>query len=312
MTPRYLVLLISCLTSMTSGCGGGSSSTSNPTVSGRTGTDETRITLKVTDAPIDGITNVWVQFSAIEIKPADGDAIRFDLASPRTIDLLSLTGTRSEALLDNEVVAAGDYEWVRLMVNAENGVQDSYVRLDNGSEPELEIPSGANTGLKLNRGFSAEAATPVHVTIDFDLRKSITVTGGGRYIMNPVLNLVEDKDTGSLSGTVAASLLTGTGCSDADPATGNAVYVYSGGDIVPDDIANSNTGPYTTTTISYNAESGDYEYEVGFLPEGEYTVAFTCAADDDELNSDDDIDFVILMNDVEVENEDDEDDNMFR
>lgn len=311
MKQKYLPMLISCLGGMATGCGNGSGS--DPMVNGRTGGDETRLTLKVTDAPIDGINQAWIQFTAVEVKPEDGDALSFPLDTPQTINLLALTGNRSEVLLDNVVVPAGDYEWIKLKVNAEwDGILDSYVRLTDGSEPELRIPSGATSGLLLNRGFDAEAAVPLHLTIDFDLRKSIVVTGGGDYMMNPVLNLVEDKYTGTLNGIIGVSLLTGPSCSDADPATGNAIYVFSGGHATPDDISNSNNGPYTTTTLNYNVDTGHYEYEVGFLPEGDYTVAFTCAADDDHLSSNDNIDFVSVIYHVMVENNDNNVDEVFR
>jgi len=302
-------LICSCLAGMITACG--DSSVSND-VNGRNGMDTTRLTLKVTDAPIDNVAEVWVQFTAIELKPADStaDILRFDLPSPQTINLLSLSGAKAEILLDSFVIPAGDYNWVRLSVNATlDGIKDSYVKLLDGSEPELNIPSGSESGLQLNNGFSTGTATSVHLVIDFDLRKSIAVTGTGEYILDPTLKMVDESITGTIKGTIDTALLTGTGCSDTDPNTGNAVYVFAGNNVTADDIDNIYPDPYATTNLSYDVDSGQYEYEVGFLPEGKYTLAFTCASDNDELDTDDNIAFTSISRNVNVTHTEEYSDN---
>ena len=294
---------MSCLAAILSACGDGGV-TDN--VNGRDGMDHTRLTLKVTDAPLDLVTEVWIQFTAVDLKPLDADSLHFELASPQNINLLSLTGAKSEILLQNVSIPSGDYEWIRLAVNASrDGIQDSYVRLLDGSEPELDIPSGSTSGLQVGNGFTADAAIPLQLTIDFDLRKSIAVTGSGDYIFRPTLQLIDDSIAGTLGGTIDTDLLTDDSCSDDDPTTGNAVYVFSGNNITPDDIDNILPEPYTTTTIQYNDGTGEYEYEVGFLPEGKYTVAFTCESDNDELNSNDPITFISISRNVNVTHSED-------
>ncbi len=280
-------------------CGSGNGVNSD--VSGRNGTDKTRLTLKITDAPIDGISEVWIQFYAIEFKPVDGDRIRFDLDSPRNINVLSLTGAKSEILLDQVAIPAGDYEWIRLYVNANlDDTLDSRVQLQDGSQLELEIPSGDSSGLQLVQGFSAIPAEPLHLTVDFDLRKSIAYTGNGRYILRPVIQMVDDRIAGSISGTIDPNMLVDSHCSDTDPSTGNAVYVFAGNNITPDDIDGIIPDPYATTIVEFNTRSGDYQFEVGFLPEGQYTVAFTCQSDLDELSTDENILFDIVNRNVNV------------
>ena len=61
------------------------------------------------------------------------------------IDLLTLQGTTRALLLDGESVPAGDYEWMRLKVNADPAVRDSFVTI-GGQECEMRIPSGADAG----------------------------------------------------------------------------------------------------------------------------------------------------------------------
>lgn len=52
----------------------------------------------------------------------------------------------------------------------------------------------------------------------------------------------------------------------------------------------------TTALVTMNDESGVYEYTAGFLPAGDYTVAFTCEADLDEPEEEDDVDFLQSAN----------------
>ena len=62
---------------------------------------------------------VVVQFTGLEIKPRDAAQPEvFDFA-PRQIDLLALDGGGSEVLLADELLPAGDYEWIRVKVNAD-------------------------------------------------------------------------------------------------------------------------------------------------------------------------------------------------
>ena len=74
--------------------------------------------------------------------------------------------------------------------------------------------------------------------------------------------------------------------------TGNAVYVYAGVVGPPGDIGDRTNDPLTTATVS-QSESGTYVYEVNFLSVGEYTAAFTCQADDDDPETDNDIEFPV-------------------
>jgi hypothetical protein len=62
--------------------------------------------------------------------------------SPRQLDLLQYQNGRAALLLDGVTLPAGDYEWIRLIVDNEPAVRDSYVVLTDGQECELRVPSG--------------------------------------------------------------------------------------------------------------------------------------------------------------------------
>lgn len=276
-----------------SGCGGGASDSD---YGGRSGTGKGHLTLAITDAAIDDITEVWIQFSAIELKPAGSSSFIETFDQPMKINLLALQGSLSEDLLTNITVDSGEYNWVRVLVDVvADGTLDSYIVMKDGSMHELDIPSGSQTGLKINTNFTVGDNSKVNMTIDFDLRKSIVLSAGG-YHLKPVLRLVDNADSGSITGSIASGLTVGASCSDSLPETGNAVYVFSGANAELDDIDNQLPEPVTTALMTLNTSTGDYDYEVGFLPAGEYTVAYTCMADLDDPEVDDLIDFVQTEN----------------
>jgi len=246
---------------------------------GRGGALPGALTISITDAAVDSAKEVWVQFSGASIKPTDGDAIQFTFDAVQNINLLDLQGTLFSYLIKDNAIPAGHYDWVRLNVNASNdNVTDSYIVLDDGSVHELWIPSGSETGLKINTGFEIAANEKLNLMIDFDLRKSVVVSNGS-YTLRPTLRMMPVSETGTITGTIDSALLIEGQCSDNVPATGNAVYLYAGKDIVPVDIRNGGSGPLTSAGVYLNASSGNYEYTIGYVLVGEYTLAFTCQAD---------------------------------
>jgi hypothetical protein len=195
-------------------------------------------------------------------------------------------------ILDNAVLPAGDYQWVRLNVEADCDVNDdSYIEI-NSTEYSLWIPSGDQSGLKLVRGFHLPAEGVTDFTIDFDLRKSVNFPEGkgncrDNYKLKPALRIVNNTEVGSIAGTVDPDLF------DDPPPTctgGNAVYVFQGHGITPDDIGPTAPDPVTTAMVKLD-DNNDYVYRASFLNAGNYTVAFTCQADGDDPGSDDPIAF---------------------
>jgi hypothetical protein len=244
-----------------------------------------RLTLRITDSPVTEAERVVVQFTGLEIKPrASADTEVFDFDAPRQIDLLALDGGGSEILLSNELLPAGEYEWIRLKVNAGRNASDSFIDLEDGSRHPLFIPSGNQTGLKLNRGFVIGIGSSHSFTIDFDLRKSVVHPPGlgDPYLLKPVLRLVDNLEVGTIDGTVAAGLVV-EGCAPA-------VYLYSGAAIVADDVGSA-VPPLASTSVTLDTATGAWRFRLAFVPAGAHTVAFTCAADDDDAELDDAITF---------------------
>ncbi len=285
-----LVLIVGC----------GSSSQSGSGVSGGTGT----MSLKLTDAPIDGASSVVVQFSEVQIRGADSTQnLNFTFDPPKSIDLLTLQGTATEDLIVDKVVPAGVYDEIRLIIDSELGTVNTYIVLtEGGDQIDMTVPSGSQSGLKVKGPLIVTANATTSFTIDFDVRKSIVKSGnvnstnGVKYHLKPVLRIVDNSEVGIISGTIADTLLTqAAGCSDNDVLTGNAVYVYEGLGVTADDIDLDETTvePIVTVLVEYDSVSNIYSYEAAFLTAGDYTVSLTCNADkeDIEVNETDELAF---------------------
>jgi len=236
--------------------------------------------LAIADAPVDGATAVVVQFSGVGLLHQNGDELRFEFDPPRSIDLLALSGGDSELLLSDVAVEADTYKRVRLFVNASRTGGESYVDTPQGRRV-LYLPDDAVSGLTLEASFDIQEREKSGYTLDFDLRRSVREPEDNStdYVLRPRLRSVETRRSGAIGGTVAASRITAN-CSPA-------VYVYTGSSVTPDDVGGSGAQPLSSDRVRLQAGSGEYRYQVAFLPVGNYTAAFTCdAAQDDPAVND--------------------------
>jgi hypothetical protein len=265
------------------GCSGGSGGGSG------TGT----LSLSIMDAPVYDVTQVWVTFTGVSLKPqGSGPAIDIDFAAPVSVDLLSLTADNAETLLDTYSVPAGSYNWLELHVNAEHdGTFDSYAVLQNGGveEIEVEIPSG---GLRLVSGLTITADQETSFLIDWNLHEGLVDPVGLQGLfLRPALRVIDMTKYGTLSGTVAMTHVVAAGCtSDLNLDVGNEIYIYSGLNATADDFDATDPQPVATAAVTQN-QTGDYVYKTLLSP-GDYTVAFTCQAIDDLPGTDEAIVFV--------------------
>ncbi|MFN2360008.1 MAG: DUF4382 domain-containing protein [Marinobacter sp.] len=255
-------------------CGGDGSSSS-----GETGS----VSVGLTDAPVDSAQEVNIEVTALVLQPSDGERSRFELEFPEPINLLDLQGGAFEALISDEEVPAGDYNWMRIELG-----DDNTVVIDDGGSHPLTTPSAR--GIQTS-GFTVPAGGEVSFTIDFDVRKSlVNPVGQEGYKLKPVLRLVDNSETGTIEGTVSSTLISQE-CGDAlTPDFSGNVYVHEGA-VEPDDIGSENE-PMVAAPVN---ENGEYTYTAAFIPAGDYTISYTCGDDliEDDLGdpSDDDINF---------------------
>ncbi len=238
------------------------------------------LSMAVTDTPVDGVAQVTVAFTGIELMGPNG-MVNYALSSEQQVNLLTLQGTQDFTLLANQPVPAGNYQWMRLDIDPAH----SFVVTDAGTQYPLSVPSGSETGLKLVSGFTVAQGSLSSFVIDFNLRQSLTETNQGgtvTYALTPALRITNQQEVGQVAGTVSANLdigttpISATGC---DPA----VYVYSGAPATLegyDATVSGGTMPLTSATLTLDATTGLYTYTVGFLAPGSYTLTVTCAGAD--------------------------------
>ena len=244
------------------------------------GCNDGTLTLSVADAPVDGATQVVIEFTGVDVVDAGGTTRSFTFNPPLRPNVLSTDGTAS-VLLDQGRLPVGDYQSITLKVSA----ADSKVTVTGEGDRGVELPDDNVPLLTQSYAFSVERNKNVALTVDFDLRKSVQnpSVDGDPFVLEPSLRIIADDQAATLTGTVDASLI-GTDCSPA-------VYVFSGSGATVDDVGS--THPPVASAIVVKSSR---QYTAAFLDAGTYTASLTCEASDDDPITDDPIDFVQSKN----------------
>ncbi len=270
-----LIAIVLSFTLMTliTGCGGGGDTT---TSSVPTGT----LSLSITDAPpqLDkpdaNVTGVNIAVIGIEYN-YEGSWIAADDFVPQTFNLLDLQNGKS-LYLGDMILPAGHYQEIRFILAAptkESEVKsnpDCNITWDDGTYVPLFVPSGGQSGYKGKGAFDITADAKIAVTADFDLYKSIVVTGKSekntKYILKPVIRLVVTELSGMIKGTVVDVSDYNT-TSDA-----LVVYSYRSGeyDSIEENDVNGTLFPSAVSAADVNMSDGNFT--LAFLGEGNYSL----------------------------------------
>ncbi len=261
------------------------------------------LSLGISDGPIDA-KKVCIAFTGVELK---GQGAPMVLPDPdeesdflQNINLMDHQGSNAAPLLFNEEIPAGEYQWLRLAVNADMGgpggngdltessecIGDaSYVTLKDGTTYNLYIPSGAESGLKLVNGITIPVNARAEYTAEIDLmlsmRDSIPPELPEQDVkMRPTVRLVNNVEVGTLTGDVT---IPAGECANPmvfvfdDNITPNAIAIADAPLDEDDPIATAMVEPKQNADGEEAlADPNDHTYTVGFLLAGEYEAAFTC------------------------------------
>lgn len=212
----------------------------NTGTSGSTGTFK----VKMHDAPAN-YQAVNVSIKSVEVNDTSNDSTGWvEISHPdKTYDLLQLTNG-AETVLGSKELPAGTYEQIRLILNKSG----NKVVVD-GQQHDLTIPSGAQTGVKLNINAEIKPDITYTLLLDFDAARSVVEAGNQhsnvKYLLKPVIRATDQAVTGNIAGTV-------------DPADSKA-FVYA--------IADSDT------LSSTKADTTDGTFKLIGLKDGSYTVS---------------------------------------
>jgi hypothetical protein len=179
--------------------------------------------LLLVDAPNDDVKQIVVTIASVQAHVAGAAGWVTLLGQDRTVDLLSLQGG-SFASLGVSSFPAGRVTQVRLELNA--GGPNHIVTRDNKMHP-LEVPSGADSGIKINAGFDWPPCATGMMTIDFDGKNSLAVHprggdgGGDVWQLRPVINLRSVEHDGGKCGGGGPPPDQGGGGGKPDAGNGN-------------------------------------------------------------------------------------------
>jgi hypothetical protein len=216
------------------GCGGGAKSTPQTP---QTGFVNAALSDPATcSAPAGPYSHVFVTVTDVKIHTntsAEGNEggwidLTPDLKnSPKQVDLLSQPDTRCFlAMLGSKTeVQAGSYQQIRIYLADDNtsisGNQcaaapghpaNCVILAADSSVHALKLTSEAKTGLKIPSGqiaggkFTIGAGETKDLDIDFNACASIVATGGGQFILKPVLHAGEVALSSSINGTIVDSV----------------------------------------------------------------------------------------------------------
>lgn len=198
-------------------CGGGGSGSSSTPPPPVTSAAPGVLSVGMTDAPACGFDQVNVTVSKLRVHTsstaADTDAGWTDitLSPARKINLLSLRDGLIDKLGQTQL-AAGHYTQLRLVLGANaalNPMANSVVPT-GGVELALDVPSGTQSGIKLNHEFDVASDAIVDLTLDFDACKSIVSRGNSTYMLKPVISVVPMVVSGSIVGVVDPAITSGS------------------------------------------------------------------------------------------------------
>jgi len=167
-TLRFLFLLL--LLPVIAGCGGGSGS----------GLAHLKITFH--DTKVDGSTISRIDMTILETQIIDINGNKTTISSqPHSFNLLELAKNNPVVLADT-AVAPGIYQQIRLILDS-----NATITLTDGTKYPLKVPSGQQTGIKLDGVFTIPAGKFYTLDIDLIPGQSVIYTPGQGYELKPVI-----------------------------------------------------------------------------------------------------------------------------
>ena len=266
----------------------------------------------MSDAPVGDLSEVVITIDGIELKRKGGDDCDDETESDDCVyidhftdegddvdtvqvDLLTLQGSDNKIIVEEIELEAGEYDQLRLSVIDED-TNYSWVK-EKATGDALKLLKVPSDELKLG-GFTVESGGVQVFIIEFNLHKAMTYNPGpDRYILKPRgVRVVDVETAASISGEVDSALFNGNDTSPCnekvDFNVGNVIYLYQGHGLNVDNLADNfdsdvddlapdtAIAPYASEIIV--EEDGTYTYEIAYLAPGDYTLAFTCEAEEDD------------------------------
>ncbi len=228
------------------------------------------ITVELTDEPGD-IVEANVTIERVELVSAQ-DSIVVLSTETQTLDLLTLQDGVTETIAEADL-PQGVYDQMRFVV-----AESSTIRLDDGTELDLTVPSGTETGIKIILpAFQVTSGDDeVTVLLDFSVADSFVRAGAsGMYLFKPVVRAERIAINGSAVSLVDVSgQITAVNTSSRSIAVdGIPVRVPSEAEITGPDgpitLADLTVDPFVDVEVTRRSSTNFAAREINFQDEGE-------------------------------------------
>lgn len=160
---------------------------------GSSSKDKTNYYVRLTDAPGD-FTQVNIDIQSVFVKTNGGKDIKLNV-NPGIYNLLNFQNG-VDTLIASGGLEPTTISQIRLILGNQNTVMVDSVLYS------LSVPSGSQSGLKLQVHHELQAGVDYHVLLDFVANQSIVKTGNGKYMLKPVIRTIDSAISGSIKGII--------------------------------------------------------------------------------------------------------------
>ncbi len=227
--------------------------------------EESKSTLQVrlTDSPAD-YQEVNIDVQGVEIHHAEGKQttgwVQLNVKQG-VYNILELTNGL-DTLLGSAELPSGRISQIRLVLGPNNSIKlnDQMIALD--------VPSGQQSGLKVNVQTQMSPGVKYVITLDFDAARSIVNRGNGTFSLKPVIRALSEATSGAIKGNVTPV--------EAMPA----VFAIAGTDTIATAFADS-LGHFLLRAVPPGTYKVTFEPKTGYMSKQVADVAVTLGSTTD-------------------------------
>jgi len=284
-TNTALLLLSSLL--LVNACGSDSSDPEKETVL-PTG----KLSLAISDSPMSGVSHLGLVLDELVMTDAAGVTHRHDLQD-MTFNLLDYQGMDSHMVIEGVDMPAGHYHDAYITIHQGDGNQGCYIE-DGQGRHGLHVTDG-NLPVQ---GFELVAGEHLSLTMEIDLYRGLSYHQGQYQLNHQGMWSIDNRYMGHLIGEVDPQWIADceTTFSGLVPTSGqftHLAYLYPNTVTGISQMADMGSTPPSGLTApsavspmmqDYN---GNWHFAMGYLPEGEYRVGYSCLGHLDDPIADD-------------------------
>ncbi len=201
--------------------------------------------LFLADKPVNNVDKVLVTISEVQVKKTDTQWETIndfaDTGGELEIDLIQLRF--NETLLGQQMLSAGDYEQIRLIVaadesdagNGNNSGKSKVVYNDGTPEEPIFIPSGTQTGLKISHNFTIQDGIITRLVLDADVSKIMHTAGDKIILRSTAIDVIDKIMSGNIEGKVLAD--NGEGSYEAITDSDVVVEAWQNDEVIKSTVA---------------------------------------------------------------------------